>query len=78
MWNKLVWHCENPPAGASGIGVLAEQGEGAFVLAGGVHLEVDVVFLQEAVEVRQLADHADRTDDGEGAAMMRSATQAIM
>src|ERR1039458_6199113 len=29
---------------ASGIGVLAEQGEGAFVLAGGVQLEVDVVF----------------------------------
>ena len=44
---------------ASGIGVLAEQGEGAFVPAGGVQLEVDVVFLQEAVEVRQLADHAD-------------------
>jgi hypothetical protein len=27
---------------ASGIGVLAEQGEGAFVLAGGVQLEVEL------------------------------------
>ncbi len=51
--------------GAARIGVLAEQGQGALVLAGGVQLEIDVLLAQEAVEVGQLRHHADRADDGE-------------
>ncbi len=45
--------------------VLAEHGDGALVLAGGVHLELDVVLFQQLVEVRQLGDHPDGADDGE-------------
>ncbi len=46
--------------------VLAEHGDGALVLAGGVHLEFDIVFFQKFVEVRQLGYHPDGTDDGKG------------
>ena len=46
--------------------VLAEHGDGALVLARGVHLELDVVLFQEFVEVRQLGNDADGADDGKG------------
>ena len=46
--------------------VLAKHGDGALVLTGGVHLEFDVVLFQQLVEVRQLGDHPDGTDDGKG------------
>jgi len=51
---------------AVGIRVPAENGQGALVLAGGQHLEIDVVLLQQAMEVRQLRHHADRAHHGEG------------
>src|SRR5690606_32297882 len=48
------------------LGVLAENGQRALVLAGGKQLEIDIMLLQQPVEIGQLGDDADGADDGEG------------
>ena len=46
-------------------GVLAKQRQGALEAPGGHLLEIDALFLQPAVEIGQLGDHADGPDDRE-------------
>src|SRR5690606_20062047 len=45
--------------------ILAEHRERALVAARGDLLEVDALFLEQPMKVRQLRDHADRTNDRE-------------
>ncbi len=47
------------------IRVLAENRHGSLEFAGADLFEIDAVAVQHAIEVRQLCDHADRTDDRE-------------
>ncbi|MNH03042.1 hypothetical protein D3C79_622940 [compost metagenome] len=44
--------------------VFAKHRHGALVFAGSEHFKVDVMLFQQAVDVRQLRHHADRTENG--------------
>ena len=46
--------------------ILTKDRQRALVFAGGVHLEIDIVFLQQLMEIWQLSHNANRTEDGKG------------
>jgi len=46
------------------VGIFAKQGKSAFVLPGGEHLVIDIVFFQQTVKIGQLGHHTDGPDKG--------------
>jgi hypothetical protein len=52
--------------GAALLRHLAENGDGAFELAGGHLLDVHVMLLEQLSDIGNLRHHADGADDGEG------------
>ena len=45
--------------------VFAKHGQRALVLASGQYFVINVMLFQQSIDVRQLRDHTDRTEDGE-------------